>query len=153
SIEQQLSWDSLPPQEDLRLESGGDQPAEVARFTTLAEKGLGGISQAPFSAERAYVSIFGINNPAVATGTGNVRLTARNASCDVRHIVLDFGATAFPVLEGQSIGILPPGLDANAKPHYVRLYSVASPRNGERPNYNNLSLTVKRVTQDHQGRA
>jgi benzoyl-CoA 2,3-dioxygenase component A len=30
---------------------------------------------------------------------------------------------------------------------------VASPRNGERPNYNNLSLTVKRVTHDHEGRA
>jgi benzoyl-CoA 2,3-dioxygenase component A len=30
---------------------------------------------------------------------------------------------------------------------------VASPRNGERPGYNNLSLTVKRVVQDHQGKA
>jgi benzoyl-CoA 2,3-dioxygenase component A len=29
---------------------------------------------------------------------------------------------------------------------------VASPREGERPHYNNLSLTVKRVTEDHQGR-
>jgi benzoyl-CoA 2,3-epoxidase subunit A len=29
---------------------------------------------------------------------------------------------------------------------------VASPRNGERPGYNNVSLTVKRVTEDHQGR-
>ena len=32
-----------------------------------------------------------------------------------------------------------------------RLYSIASPRDGERPNYNNLSLTVKRVTEDHTG--
>ena len=30
------------------------------------------------------------------------------------------------------------------KPHLPRLYSVSSPRDGERPNYNNLSLTVKR---------
>ena len=29
---------------------------------------------------------------------------------------------------------------------------MASARNGERPGYNNLALTVKRVTQDHQGR-
>jgi benzoyl-CoA 2,3-epoxidase subunit A len=35
----------------------------------------------------------------------------------------------------------------------VRLYSVASPRDGERPRYNNLSLTVKRVTADHEGNA
>ncbi len=56
------------------------------------------------------------------------------------------------VSEGQSIGILPPGLDAQGRPHHARQYSIASPRNGERPGYNNVSLTVKRVTQDHQGR-
>jgi benzoyl-CoA 2,3-dioxygenase component A len=59
----------------------------------------------------------------------------------------------FPLLEGQSIAIIPPGLDANGKAHFARQYSVASPRNGERPGYNNLSLTVKRVLQDHQGNA
>jgi benzoyl-CoA 2,3-dioxygenase component A len=42
--------------------------------------------------------------------------------------VLDFGGAAFPVLEGQTIGILPPGLDAQGRPHHLRLYSVASPR-------------------------
>jgi len=57
----------------------------------------------------------------------------------------------FPVLEGQSIGIIPPGTDAQGKPHHARQYSIASPRNGERPGYNNLSLTVKRVVEDHQG--
>ncbi len=58
----------------------------------------------------------------------------------------------FPVLEGQSIGIVPPGSDAHGRPHVARQYSIASPRNGERPGYNNVSLTVKRVTEDHQGR-
>ncbi len=66
--------------------------------------------------------------------------------------MLDFGKTAFPVLEGQSIGILPPGVDDSGKPHHLRLYSVASPRNGERPGYNNLALTVKRITEDHDGK-
>jgi benzoyl-CoA 2,3-dioxygenase component A len=56
------------------------------------------------------------------------------------------------VLEGQSIGIIPPGTDASGKAHFARQYSIASPRNGERPGYNNLSLTVKRVTEDHQGK-
>ena len=58
----------------------------------------------------------------------------------------------FPVLEGQSIGIVPPGIDADGRPHLPRQYSVASPRNGERPGYNNVSLTVKRVLEDHHGR-
>jgi benzoyl-CoA 2,3-epoxidase subunit A len=55
------------------------------------------------------------------------------------------------VLEGQSIGVVPPGLDAKGRPHTARQYSVASPRNGERAGYNNLSLTIKRVLEDHQG--
>jgi benzoyl-CoA 2,3-dioxygenase component A len=90
--------------------------------------------------------------PAVATVTGNFPLTGEGASSDIRHIVLDFGATSFPVLEGQTLGIVPPGTDEKGRPHYVRLYSVASPRDGERPRYNNVALTVKRVTEDHAGR-
>jgi benzoyl-CoA 2,3-dioxygenase component A len=43
-------------------------------------------------------------------------------------------------------------VDENGKPHYARQYSIASPRNGERPGYNNISLTIKRVLEDHQGR-
>jgi len=67
--------------------------------------------------------------------------------------VLDFGAMPFPVLEGQSIAVIAPGLDGAGRPHHARQYSVASPRNGERAGYNNLSLTVKRVLEDHQGQA
>ena len=48
------------------------------------------------------------------------------------------------MLEGQSIGIVAPGLDTSGKPHTIRLYSIASPREGEKTNANNLSLTVKR---------
>jgi benzoyl-CoA 2,3-dioxygenase component A len=40
---------------------------------------------------------------------GNVRVTEVGTEYDTHHIVLDFGAMPFPVLEGQSIGILPPG--------------------------------------------
>jgi benzoyl-CoA 2,3-dioxygenase component A len=83
---------------------------------------------------------------------GNVRVTEVGHDYDTHHVVLDFGAMPFPVLEGQSIGIIPPGTDAQGRPHHARQYSIASPRNGERPGYNNLSLTVKRVLEDHQGR-
>lgn len=62
--------------------------------------------------------------------------------------MLDFGAMPFPVLEGQSLGIIP--LKRSGKPHVARQYSIASARNGERPGYNNLALTVKRAVEDHQ---
>lgn len=153
SLEQQFQWDSLPPQEELPIASvDADLPEEVARITAEANAAEGGVTRAPRSAERPHIGLFGTKNPAIATVTGNYRLTARRSSSDVRHLVLDFGSTAFPVLEGQSLGILPAGVDADGEPHRVRLYSIASPRNGERPNYNNVSLTVKRVTQDHEGK-
>jgi benzoyl-CoA 2,3-dioxygenase component A len=151
SLDEQFSWDSLPPQSDLEVGSDAEVPAEVRQLTEIATAGQGGAVAPPWSAAHPYVNLYSVDRPAIATVTGNFRLTGDGASADVRHIVLDFGSNAFPVLEGQSVGILPPGLDPNGKPHHVRLYSVASPRDGERPRYNNIALTIKRVTQDHQG--
>jgi benzoyl-CoA 2,3-dioxygenase component A len=84
---------------------------------------------------------------------GNMQVNEAGTDNETHHIVLDFGSMPFPVLEGQSIGIVAPGLDAHGRPHHARQYSIASPRNGERPGYNNVSLTVKRVVQNHQGQA
>jgi len=157
-LAEQLLWDTLPAQatlDDPQELGAGDTatslPDDVERIAAAATSGQGGIAPPPWSAAHPYVNLHSIQKPAVATVSGNFRLTAEDASSDIRHIVLDFGNASFPVLEGQTIGILAPGLDANGKPHHVRLYSVASPRDGERPRYNNLSLTVKRVTSDHEG--
>ena len=151
TLAEQLLWDSLPAQTDVATEAAAEMPADVARITSVATAGQGGDAPPPWSAAHPYVNLYTVAKPAIATVSGNFRLAADDASCDIRHLVLDFGGTAFPVLEGQTIGILPPGTDASGRPHHVRLYSVASPRDGERPRYNNLSLTVKRVTQDHDG--
>jgi benzoyl-CoA 2,3-dioxygenase component A len=152
-LEAQLGWDSLPvdaaPGE---APPAGDMPAEVQRLTAEASSAQGGVAPPPWSAAHPYVNLYTLARPAVATVTGNYRLTADDCESDIRHIVLDFGKMAFPFLEGQSIGVLPPGLDEFGKPHHMRLYSIASPRNGERPGHNNLALTVKRVTEDHDGK-
>jgi benzoyl-CoA 2,3-dioxygenase component A len=118
-----------------------------------------GATLPPWSAAHAYTNLYGPNprNPAaekftIATVSGNVRVTAVGKDYDTHHIVLDFGTMPFPVLEGQSIGIIPPGIEANGRAHHPRQYSIASPRNGERPGYNNLSLTIKRVLEDYEGR-
>jgi benzoyl-CoA 2,3-dioxygenase component A len=81
-----------------------------------------------------------------------VQVNEAGTANETHHIVLDFGNMPFPVLEGQSIGIVPPGTDDKGKAHHARQYSIASPRNGERPGYNNLSITVKRVVEDHDGK-
>ncbi|MGH8809379.1 MAG: 4Fe-4S binding protein, partial [Noviherbaspirillum sp.] len=156
SIEEQLSWDELPPKQDIDP-SVLDQVAP----DNAAEAGDGMQSNAatstssvvpPWSAAHPYINLYTLKTPVAATIAGNYRLTAPEVQSDIHHIVLDFGTQVFPILEGQSIGILPPGVDANGKPHYMRMYSVASPRTGERDGYNNLSLTVKRVVEDHDGK-
>ena len=165
SLEEQLGWDELPaalPPETLQPVRAERVEAAVDPQTALRQAQGGGTgpqrfnsSLPPWSAAHAYTHLYGPKAAApsiTAQVMGNVRVTAVGKEYDTHHLVLDFGPLPFPVLEGQSIGILPPGHDASGRPHHARQYSVASPRNGERPGYNNLSLTVKRVLEDHQGR-
>ena len=152
TLDEQLSWDSLPPPVEFESGAEGGIPPEVRDLTQIASAGEGALSSPPWSAAPACVNLYTIAKPATATVTGNFKLTTDDASADIRHIVLDFGQTAFPILEGQTLGIVPRGVDEHGKSHYVRLYSVASPRDGERPNYNNVALTIKRVTADHDGK-
>lgn len=152
TLEEQFSWGALPAQAALDVTADAALPEDVARLTAEARADQVGAAAPPASAAKPCVNLYTPQKPALATVTGNYRLTDAQGSSDVHHIVLDFGATAFPVLEGQSVGILPPGGGADGKPHHVRLYSIASPRDGERPNHNNISLTVKRVTEDHGGK-
>ena len=149
SVEAQLGWDELPPEQEL----AGETMAVVASASSQQLNAAVSATSpmAPHSAEKPQVHCFDTRNPVTATVAGNYRLTAEDAESDIRHIVLDFGNHRFPVLEGQSVGIIPPGVDAAGKPHYLRMYSIASPRDGERPGYNNLALTVKRVVGEQDG--
>ena len=127
SLDDQLSWTELPQ----ALEEAGDSniqgsveaiDPEIADLLAEAHQGAHGRMRAPASASAPRVNLFGRGNPAEATVTGNFRLTAADASADIRHIILDLGGTAFPILEGQSIGIIVPGADAQGRPHKMRLY-------------------------------
>ena len=173
SLEEQFSWDALPARlSAAQLAEFG--PAEEAQEAPLAQEAAPAPAAAaadpagekpfdpeefnaplpPWSAAHAYSNLYGpraAQKTITATVTGTLRVTEVGKEYDTHHIVLDFGAMPFPVLEGQSIAVLPPGLDARGKPHVPRQYSIASPRNGERPGYNNLSLTIKRVLEDYDG--
>ncbi|HPQ94742.1 MAG: benzoyl-CoA 2,3-epoxidase subunit BoxA [Thiothrix sp.] len=167
SLEAQFGWDELPEAltADQLAEAGVTAEADTA-LAPEPEPVVDLTGEAPFnsaqynatlppwSAAHAYTNLYGLRAAdrfVNATVAGNVRVTDVGREYDTHHIVLDFGAMPFPVLEGQSIGIIPPGLDASGRPHHARQYSIASPRNGERPGYNNVSLTIKRVLEDHQG--
>ena len=147
SLADQYGWRELPAQTAFAEAAEHEAEAldaDVANLLAEAHGGAGGRSRAPASATKPTINLYTLGKPAAATVQGNYRLTAEGADNDVRHIILDLGGQPFPALEGQSVGILPPGLDAGGKPHLPRLYSLSSPRDGERPNFNNISLTVKR---------
>ncbi|MEO1291451.1 MAG: 4Fe-4S binding protein, partial [Pseudomonadota bacterium] len=151
TLDEQFEWTELPEQEDIALDTpaGASNSVEaledqIEKLLAEAHQGAGGKSKAPVSATKPSVNLFNLGNPAKAMVQGNYRLTAETSDSDVRHIILDLGAQVFPVLEGQSVGVIPPGVDAEGKPHLPRLYSISSPRDGERPNTNNIALTVKR---------
>ena len=156
SLEEQMSWMELPEQEEITkpdgtgpAEGGGVEALEdsVERLLAEAHAGAGGKARAPATASKPSINLYNLKKPAVGIVQGNYRLTSESADSDVRHIIIDLGNQHFPVLEGQSVGIQPPGTDANGNPYLPRLYSISSPRDGERPNTNNISLTVKREEQ------
>ena len=160
SIDEQFTWDELPAEKPVPpsvLEphdaaSAAEEVEALDRDEAHLADPRSGAQIPPWSASHPYVNLYGHKSPITATVAGNFRVTELGTESDTHHIVLDFGGTPFPVLEGQSIGILPPGVDARGKPHHARQYSIASPRDGERPGYNNVSLTVKRVTTDYDGK-
>jgi benzoyl-CoA 2,3-dioxygenase component A len=168
-IDEQLLWDELPAElspEQLAVEGVAADAIAVEVVETAATAAVGavdapfnsaqyGATLPPWSAAHAYTNLYGpkaADKSITATVVGNVRVTEVGKEYDTHHLVLDFGAMPFPVLEGQSIAVVPPGTDVDGRAHHPRQYSIASPRNGERPGYNNVSLTIKRVLEDHQGR-
>ena len=148
SVDEQFGWSELPSQEALEGAASATPDAtedEIEKILAQAHAGVGGKAVAPPSASSPHVNLFRRDRPVLAIVQGNFRITAASAESDIRHIVLGFGETMFPVLEGQSIGVLPPGVRPDGKPHDIRLYSVASSRDGEKRNANNVGLTIKRV--------
>ena len=126
SLESQFEWMELPEQEDFPSNaSEADTSIEaidqgIAELLADAHSGAGGKAKAPVSAAKPSINLYTIAKPVTATVQGNYRLTGIDADSDVRHLILDFGASPFPVLEGQSIGITPPGT--------CLLYTSPSPR-------------------------
>ncbi len=170
SLDAQLGWDNLPDEltpdqlavAGVSAEAVASAGSDIVSTPPLQAAASGeeafnsaqfGASVPPWSAAHAYTNLYGPKTgPTAASVVGNFKVNEAGTENETHHIVLDLGAMPFPLLEGQSIAIIPPGTDAQGKPHHARQYSIASPRNGERAGYNNLSLTIKRVLSDHHGK-
>lgn len=90
------------------------------------------------------LNLYRVSSPGIARVAANDRLTPEGCD-DVRHVVLDLSGLEYRYLEGQSLGVLPPGRDEKGRPHKLRLYSIASSRLGDDGRGRSASLCVKRV--------
>jgi ferredoxin--NADP+ reductase len=89
-------------------------------------------------------NLYRVSTPGIARVVSNVRLTPETRD-DVRHIVLDLAGLDYRYLEGQSLGVLTPGVDEKGHANKLRLYSIASSRMGDDGAGDSASLCVKRV--------
>ena len=62
-----------------------------------------------------------------------------------RHMTFDLSDGDLYYVEGQSIGIIPPGEDEKGKSHKLRLYSIASTRHGDNLDDKTVSLCVRKL--------
>lgn len=142
SVEEQMEWEELPAEYELE--------GQAVAVVLDEDEGPRG-HPAPASASEAHTFMYTQNNPLTVRVKSNVRVTAEDAETDIHHIVLDFTDSDFPWLEGQNVGVLPPGVSPAGHAHHLRAYSIASDRDGETPGTREMALTIKRVIDEWEG--
>ena len=65
TLEEQLSWDTLPTQPSLEVAADESVPAEIAEITAIASAGQGGAAAPPWSAAHPYVNLHTLAKPAI----------------------------------------------------------------------------------------
>ncbi|MEM1168483.1 MAG: ferredoxin-NADP reductase [Cyanobacteria bacterium P01_H01_bin.35] len=95
------------------------------------------------------VNTYRPKNPFIGKCMSNEELVREGGEGTVRHLKFDLSGSDLKYVEGQSIGILPPGTDAKGKAHKLRLYSIASTRHGDDLNDQTVSLCVRRLEYNH----
>ncbi|MGB3240665.1 MAG: ferredoxin-NADP reductase [Geitlerinemataceae cyanobacterium] len=95
------------------------------------------------------VNIYRPKTPYVGKCLSNEELVAEGGIGRVRHLKYDISGGDLRYVEGQSIGIIPPGTDDKGKPHKLRLYSIASTRHGDDVDDKTVSLCVRELEYKH----
>ena len=89
------------------------------------------------------VNVAKAKDPLIGKIVSCQRMVGPNAPGETCNIIIDHQGK-LPYWEGQSYGILPPGIDPKKnKPYGVRLYSIASTRYGPRSPHSNCTATAR----------
>ena len=128
--------------------SEGSPAAPVSASSAPAPQA---VTSAPAPKKKPHANVpvntYKPKTPFLGTVTENYPLVAEGGIGRVQHITFDLsgGEPQLEYIEGQSIGIIPEGEDANGKPHKLRLYSIASTRHGDNYQDNTVSLCVRQL--------
>ncbi|UBF25481.1 ferredoxin-NADP reductase [Kovacikia minuta CCNUW1] len=95
------------------------------------------------------VNIYRPNSPFVGRVVSNEELVRAGGIGTCHHVKFDISGGDLRYLEGQSIGIIPPGVDKNGKPEKLRLYSIGSTRHGDDLDDKTVSLCVRQLEYKH----
>ena len=134
--------------------AGGDTAAAAPAPAAPAPEAKAAPSKpAAVSHADVPVNLYKPKDPFIGTVTENYSLLAEGAIGRVNHITFDLkgGDPQLHYVEGQSIGIIPDGTDANGKPNKLRLYSIASTRHGDNMAGDTVSLCVRQLQYEKDG--
>lgn len=113
--------------------------------TTTSPQSMTQAKPKEHKAVKVPVNLYRPNSPFVGKCLENYELVAEGGSGTVRHLTFDLSEGDLHYLEGQSIGIIPPGKDDKGKSQKLRLYSIASTRHGDRLDGETVSLCVRQL--------
>lgn len=119
------------------LDSEQEQPKKDKKGNTM--------TQAKAKHADVPVNTYRPNAPFVGKCISNEPLVKENGIGIVQHLKFDLSGSNLKYIEGQSIGIIPPGVDKNGKPEKLRLYSIASTRHGDDVDDKTVSLCVRQL--------
>lgn len=93
------------------------------------------------------LNLFRPTKPYTAKVIYNERIVGEGAPGETKHMIFNHDGN-LRYLEGQSIGVVAPGIDAKGRAHKPRLYSIASTQHGDFGDNKTISLSVKRLVYD-----
>jgi len=149
-----VSADATAPEAGAALAApAAADPAPAAEQPTPSEPPAPAPRAAAVSHADVPVNTYKPKAPFEGTVLDNYNLVGEGAIGRVHHITFDLagGDPQLHYVEGQSIGIIPEGNDANGKPHKLRLYSIASTRHGDNLEGSTVSLCVRQLQYEKEG--
>ncbi|MEM8832702.1 MAG: ferredoxin-NADP reductase [Cyanobacteria bacterium P01_G01_bin.19] len=127
---------------------GSDMPTQTSQPAPkqqAASDNKKSMTQAKPAKKKVPVNIYRPKNPYVGKCTEIYDLVDEGGVGTCRHMTFDLSGGDLHYVEGQSIGIIPPGEDEKGKPHKLRLYSIASTRHGDNLEDTTVSLCVRKL--------